>query len=96
LKIYRNKVDFSNYSRATYLRIKQQILDLNTHFPFDDKAYEMISKEAYEVLPNQMKPRLVFIHLVEALRGKRIELPSYHRLANIVIEQSNRYTGMPY
>jgi len=92
LKIYRKRVDFSNYSRATYLRIKQQILDLTAHFSFDEKAYEMISKEAYEVLPNQMKPRLIFLHLIEALRGKRIELPSYHRLANIIIEQSNRYT----
>ncbi len=92
LKIYRSEVDFTNYGRETYRRIKQQVLDLTANFPFDEKVYEMISTEAYEVLPNQMKPRLIFLHLVEVLRGKRIELPSYHRLANIVIEESNRYT----
>ena len=91
LKLYRNEVDFSEYSRATYLRIRQQILEITTHFSFDEKAYELISKEAYEVLPNQMKPRLIFLHLVEVLKNKRIELPSYHRLANIVIDQANRY-----
>ena len=75
-KIYRNEVAFTDYGRETYRRIKQQILDKTAHFAFDEMAYEMISKEAYEVLPNQMKPRLVFIHLVETLRSKRIELPS--------------------
>ena len=91
LKIYRNEVDFTDYGRETYRRIKQQILDKTAHLGFDEKAYEMVSKEAYDVLPNQMKPRLIFLHLVETLKGKQIELPSYYRLANIVIEQANRY-----
>jgi hypothetical protein len=57
LKLDQAKVDFTDYSRETFRRIKQQVLDITAHFIFDERAYEMVSKEAYEVHPNQMKPR---------------------------------------
>ena len=91
LKISRSAVRFSSYSRATYLRFKRQLLAHMGCCGFNDEAHEMISAEARAVFPNQMKPRLIFWHLVEVLKSKRIELPGYHRLAKVVAQQGQRY-----
>ncbi len=91
LKIYRAAVSFSPYSRVTYQRFKRQLLEYTGCYGFDNKAHKMMSEEAREVLPNQMKPRLIFLHLTEVLKSKRIELPGYHRLANIIIKQGHYY-----
>jgi len=89
LKIYRAAVSFSSYSRVTYRRFKRQLLEYTGCFSFDDKARKMMIEETRDVMPNQMKPRLIFLHLTEVLKSKRIELPGYHRLANIIIKQGH-------
>ena len=43
-------------------------------------------EEALSLSSNQMKPHLMFISLVDFLREKRIEIPSYYKLSEVITD----------
>ena len=44
-----------------------------------------------DLVANQMHPRKLFYVLVETLRNKKIELPSYARIARSITEKFNAF-----
>ncbi|KTD06588.1 hypothetical protein Lgra_3365 [Legionella gratiana] len=56
-------------------------IDINHALPiFDEMIGDMVDK--------QMHPRKLFYILVEQLRQKKIEVPSYHRIARTIIRKN--------
>jgi TnpA family transposase len=51
---------------------------------FDEAAKNILAQEASILCSKQTKPRLMFISLVEFLRYKKIEVPTYHAISEII------------
>ena len=79
-----NTIDFSKYTRTTFERHQQLIL-LNVGIQkFDLKAKALLMGEAQNLCFKQIKPRLMFMSLVNFLRAQKIEIPSYHTFEAII------------
>lgn len=77
--------DRQKYKRSTYTRHRQLIL---THFAFE--AYQpnihlvQVEQAIKEQVYSWESPKLIFTYLLEWLENRRIELPTYHQLQQII------------
>ena len=84
LKIKNSNITFEKYEKATNTRHRNIILENLGYKKFDKKAKNLLDDEACELAKKQIKPKVVFHSLIEFLRYKKIEIPSYNALANII------------
>lgn len=78
-------VDCTTYSRETYSRHKSLILSHFGYASFDTEQHESILQDAArQMIQSQFRPKLVFDFMLDVLREKRIELPSYRQLQIII------------
>ena len=79
-----DEIDMSRYGGTTFER-HQKIIIRNLGFQeFDRRAKKMLRKEAASLSRKQVRPRSIFMSLVDFLRSKKIEVPSYHALSEII------------
>ena len=86
LKINFKKVDMSIYKDRTYRRHQEVILEEIEFKKFTPEAKALLIKEAELLTIKQLKPRLIFMSLVDFLQTKRIQVPNYNTLAEIITE----------
>jgi TnpA family transposase len=84
LGIAADEVDLSSYKKKMPIEHQKKILKLLEYKPFDDKVYAWLKKEALRLTEQQIEPRQIFIHLIDLLQHNKIEVPSYHRLAEMI------------
>jgi hypothetical protein len=53
---------------------------------FDENAKKILVQEAAILCSKQTKPRLMLISLVEFLRYKKIEVPTYYAISEIITQ----------
>jgi TnpA family transposase len=73
-----------SYKYSSYQRHQDHILDYLGYRKFEKDVKKSIAKEAFSLTSKQMKPKLVFLSLVQYLQSKKIELPSFRTLAFIL------------
>jgi TnpA family transposase len=84
LQLSPEAIQWNNYPENTRIRHREMILE-NTGFQkFDEQTEKLLTKEALSLCSNQLKPRLIFLSLVDFLRSIKIEIPGYYTLSSII------------
>ena len=76
-----------NYDKATYLRHQQLIL---LHFGCCKFDEEFAKLEIQSLVRIQHRPKIILLELIEALSRKKMVIPSYNLLANLIIDATNQ------
>ena len=84
-------VNIENYDRATYLRHQGFILQHFGYQAFDEMARAFTRTEIQALVRVQHHPKLIFLETVQTLTRKKITLPSYNVLADLIIEAINQH-----
>ncbi len=76
-----------NYDKATYLRHQQLILNHHGCCKFDEN---FAKSEIQSLVQIQHRPKIIFLDLIEALNRKKMVIPSYNVLSNLIIDATNQ------
>ncbi|MEM6699233.1 MAG: DUF4158 domain-containing protein, partial [Bacteroidota bacterium] len=92
LSLFAFVVDKSTYSWETFSRHKQLILNHFNYQSFDTNTHsDMLKSAASKMIQSQFRPKLIFDFMVDLLRQKRIELPSYNALLTLITDAIKAY-----
>jgi len=83
--------NLEKFNRMNFLRYKDIILKNFAVFPFDEKAKQLLIQEAKLIVQKKFKMKAIFQGLLEFIYLKRIEIPTYNALAEIITEVLNEY-----
>lgn len=86
LDIPLHNIDLSMYTKATFVRHQAIILKNLGYGQFNDEAQAILQYEARHLCSKQTKLRLMFLSLVDFLRRKKIEVPSYYAISEIITQ----------
>jgi TnpA family transposase len=76
-----------NYDKATYLRHQQLILNHHGCCKFDEN---FAKSEIQSLVQIQHRPKIILLDLIEALNRKKMVIPSYNVLSNLIIDATNQ------
>jgi TnpA family transposase len=85
LGISAEDVNGAAHYKGTYARHQRLILDYFGYGPFDDVAKARIAEEIARLVAVQARPRTVLLEAIDALTRKKIEIPTYNLLADLVV-----------
>ncbi len=91
LEIDYGNLDILNYKEGTYRRHQELILEKLGFQKFNDEIKTILTKESLRLCQIQLKPKFIFMSLVDFLRNKKIQIPSYHGLSEIITESLRNY-----
>ncbi|MCP3925214.1 MAG: Tn3 family transposase [Desulfobacterales bacterium] len=86
LDIQFDKLDLGNYTTRSFLRHQEIILDNMGVRKFNRTLHKLLVKEASILASKQMKPRLMFLSLIDFLKSQKIEIPNYHVFEKIITD----------
>ncbi len=84
LEIPLKDICLAEYKERSFGRHQEIILKNLGNRKFDENAKKLLIEEALSLCSKQTKPRLMFLSLVDFLRQKKIEVPTYHAISNII------------
>lgn len=84
LGIFQENYDLTTIHRQTLYRYRNQILEYYSCASFGQISKEKLYEQAVYLASKQSKPRKIFFSLVEYLRQKKIEIPSFRILSNMI------------
>lgn len=84
------EIDAEGYGRATNARHQRVILSYFGCNPFDKTAKTFIASEIEMLVRVQFRPKLVLLEIIQTLIRKKIAIPSYNVLADLIISALNR------
>lgn len=73
------------YDRATSIRHQRVILNYIGYGPFDEAAKTYIISEIATLVRVQFRPKLVLLEIIQVLTRKKIAIPSYNALADLIV-----------
>src|ERR1017187_3088775 len=79
------------YSKVTYIRHQRVILDYFGCGPFDKAAKVFTAGEIAALVRVQFRPKLVLLEIIQVLTRRKIVIPSYNVLADLIVAELNRY-----
>ena len=82
-------VDLATYDKQTAARHQELILQYTGFRTFDDAARMFLTQEIVGMVRAQLKPRLIFWRCVELLLREKVALPTYYRLAALILTLMN-------
>ena len=85
LGITASHLDFSTYKDRIIQVHQNNILTLLGYQKFNHQQQSNVELEISGQVARQLSPRQIFIHIVDHLQECKIELPTYHTLADIII-----------
>lgn len=91
LGILLDNVQLDIYSRVTYLRHQGLILNCFSFSPFNALAREYSESEIQEMVKVQFRPKIILLEIIQKLRRRKITLPTYNLLANMVVSAINTH-----
>jgi TnpA family transposase len=84
-------VNIESYSRETYIRHQRLILQHFGYQAFDEMARAFTCTEVQALVRVQHRPKLIFLEVVQVLTRKKITLPTYNLLADLIVESINQH-----
>ena len=91
LNIPFDEVDISKYHRVDLNRNKNVILKNLGFQTFNDEEKKLLIEKANSLIARQLKPKLILSELMDFLIKKKIEVPGYFTLAEIITLAINNY-----
>ncbi|MBF0560324.1 MAG: Tn3 family transposase, partial [Nitrospirae bacterium] len=91
LDLSMEEVNLSDYNKRTRERHQEIILKNLGWRKFDEDTKMLLIQEALTLCSKQTKPRLMFLSLVDFLRRKKIELPTYYAISEIITQALNNF-----
>ncbi len=91
ISINPNEVCTETYSRETYARHQRAILEYFVYSPFDQSAKVFTASEIEALVRVQFRPKLILLDTIQILIRKKIEIPSYNVLADLIIKTINHH-----
>ena len=88
------EVRVEDYSKGTYARHQRVILSYFGCNPFDEAAQVFTASEIAPLVRVQLRPKLLLVEIIEVLTRKKIEIPSYNVLADLIVAAFNRHQRM--
>jgi hypothetical protein len=92
-----DKIDMSSYKKKMLIEHQKRILKLLHYKAFNHSVIAWLKKEILHFIEQQIEPRKIFMHMLGLLYQNKIEVPSYHCLADIItksyVEFENRLLG---
>jgi len=82
------------YDNATYLRHQRVILNYFGCGPFDEAARVFTAGEIGALVRVQFRPKLVLLEVIQILLRKKVPIPSYNVLADLIVAGLNRHQSM--
>jgi TnpA family transposase len=79
------------YSKETYARHQRMILSYFGCRPFDKAARTFTASEIVPLMRVQLRPKLVLVAIIQILTRKKIEIPSYNVLADMIVAALNQH-----
>ena len=86
-----NQVKIDSYDKTTYQRHKKIVLAYYGFEEFDKKAEQIVIKEISSMIRSQLRPKLIMLRILEILISQKIEIPSYHILSNLIVDEIKRH-----
>lgn len=84
------EVAIESYSKETYARHQRAILGYFGCSPFDEPAKISTASEIAALVRVQFRPKLVLLEIIQVLTRKKIAIPSYNVLADLIVSALNR------
>ncbi len=91
LQLPAEEINFKAYIERTFERHQEIILEKLGINKFDDQRKRILMNEAVLLSSNQMKPRFMFLSLVDFLRRNKIEVPTYNTLAEVITDALKQF-----
>lgn len=91
LDVLPGEVRVEDYSKETYTRHQSAILDYFGCGPFDETANIFTVGEIAALVRVQFRPKRVLLEIIQVLIHKKIVIPSYNVLADLIVAELNRY-----
>ena len=85
------EVRVDTYDRITYFRHQRVILNYFGYSPFDEAAKTIITNEIAALIRVQFRPKLVLLEIIQVLTVKKIAIPSYNVLADLIVAALNSH-----
>lgn len=86
-----SEVFIKSYSKETYARHQRAILSYFGYCPFDEAAKTIITNEIAALIRVQFRPKLVLLEIIHVLTIKKIAIPSYNVLADLIVAALNNH-----
>jgi len=86
LNISITKLNMNQYLKSSMGRHQETILQTLGYSKFNTSMKEQLKTEASLLMSRQIKTRLIFMSLVDYLRIKKIQVPGYNVIAEIITE----------
>ena len=86
-----SEVCIESYSKETYARHQRAILSYFGYSPFDEAAKTIIINEIAALIRVQFRPKLVLLEIIQVLTVKKIAIPSYNVLADLIVAALNSH-----
>ncbi|MBD9363791.1 Tn3 family transposase [Methylomonas fluvii] len=86
-----SEVFIKSYSKETYARHQRAILSYFGYCPFDEAAKTIITNEIAALIRVQFRPKLVLLEIIQVLTVKKIAIPSYNALADLIVAALNNH-----
>lgn len=83
--------DLSDYDETTARRHRKVILDYLGFRPFDTHAQRDLLVEIRSMVRSQMRPKVIFLHALDALARQKTETPSAYRLTEFITREMRRH-----
>jgi TnpA family transposase len=86
-----NQIDFKAYDKQTMIRHQNIILKHFGVIPFNPKSKSFLAGEIAAMVRVQLRPKLVFVEVVQILTKKKIAVPSYSTLSTMILVAMRKY-----
>jgi TnpA family transposase len=85
------EVHVDTYSKESSARHQRMILSYFGCKPFDKEAQAFTAGEIAPLIRVQLRPKLVLLAIIQLLTRKKIEIPSYNVLADMIVAALNQH-----
>ena len=83
-----SEIDLESYSKVTYLRHQQLIL---SHFGYSKFDENFAKFEIQSLVQIQHRPKIVLLELLESLARRKMVIPTYNQLCELIVNAFNRH-----
>jgi len=94
LNVNPTEVDINAYDRATSTRHQRIILSYFGYAPFDESAKTFTAGEIATLVRFQVRPKLILLEIIQVLTRKKIAIPNYNVLADLIISALSYHQHM--
>jgi hypothetical protein len=87
-----DQIDLEAYdAKATTSRHRKLTLDYLGFRPFNIQARQEMAQEIRTMIRSQMRPKAIFLRMLELLETHKTEIPSVHALTDLITQESLRH-----